>query len=298
MDNVARNPDNYFLGTRRCSKEADGFEHYEWISTTDASSIVNQLGAGLQSIFEMYAPEVNPITKQQPLGIFSTNRPEWILAEQAGFRYRKYIVGISDEIDFEQCMLQINEADIRVLVCSIDKIPPIFSRIEKMPNLKVIISMDNFDLCKHTSASMSFNLNDVNGLHAKAKSAGITLFDFKAVLEVGKSSSVPPMPPKPSDYSMLIFKTKTGNCPLGVLHTHESIVHCSRSIYLSMETSIDAVVHLSHLPLAKEFEHSIVYMFMFGTVHIGFGSGSDERLIDDMQFLHPTVLVALPNQLE
>ncbi|KAJ1644581.1 medium-chain fatty acid-CoA ligase faa2 [Coemansia asiatica] len=297
MDNVIKNPEDYFLGARQCSKDADVFGHYKWISTTEAATIVENLGAGLENVFKVYAPDINPVTNQQPLGIFSMSRPEWMLTELAGFRYSKYSVGIWDDVETEQYESQINEADIQVLVCSIDKISRLLSRIEMMPKLKVIISMDNFDLCKPTVTSRVFSLDDVSGLHTMAKSLDITLFDFKAVIEMGKLNPTPPVLPKPSDYSMLLFKQEYDKVSTGILHTHQSSLHCSRSMYLSLDLGAD-VVHLSHLPLAKSFEHSVIYMLMFSSVCIGFHSGSSKRILEDMQFLHPTILVSLPAHLE
>ncbi|KAJ1718337.1 medium-chain fatty acid-CoA ligase faa2, partial [Coemansia erecta] len=171
-------PKENFLGARTYYPETDAFGNYEWLTTASVDEMVDDFGSGLDQLFAAYAPDKDEATGQQPLGIFSINRPEWILAELAAFRSCRYSVGISDGAGVESSEFYIRCSELKVLVCSIDKIPRILERIEHTPNLKVIVSIDKLDCSKPTPSTQAFNAKTAEVLKTKAGSLGIVLTDI------------------------------------------------------------------------------------------------------------------------
>ncbi|KAJ1816368.1 medium-chain fatty acid-CoA ligase faa2, partial [Coemansia sp. RSA 2598] len=217
---VENNPKKEFLGTREYYPETNTFGKYTWITTTEAMEIVNDLGAGLDSVFSKYAPELNEATGQQPIGVFSINRPEWILTEFAGFRSRRYIVGISDAAGVEASEYTMDFSDINIVVCSLDKIPRMLNRIKNTPSVKVIISMDKLDCSRPSIATQAFNAEATQKLVAQAESLGVVLMDLDQVIQLGKANPTEPTLPTRDDLCNICFTSGTTGAQKAAMVAH------------------------------------------------------------------------------
>ncbi|KAJ2890136.1 medium-chain fatty acid-CoA ligase faa2, partial [Coemansia aciculifera] len=88
-------PDAPFIGTRKFDTMTRTFGEYEWVSTSEASKLIDDFGSGLDLVYAKYVPKGDATKEdQEPLGIYSINRAEWLLAEAAGFRSRRYSVAL------------------------------------------------------------------------------------------------------------------------------------------------------------------------------------------------------------
>ncbi|KAJ1846211.1 medium-chain fatty acid-CoA ligase faa2, partial [Coemansia sp. RSA 2703] len=292
---VKNYPKENFLGARIYYPESNTFGDYEWLTTTDADEIIDDLGSGLDHLFAAHAPDMNEETGQQPLGIFSNNRPEWILTELAAFRSCRYSVGVSDKAGFKTTEFYICCSELEVLVCSMDKIPNILEHIEHTPKLKVIISMDKLDCSKPTPFTRTFNAETTDMLKSKAASLNVVLTDIAQVIEMGRSNPTEPKPPKPSTYCTLSFSSGSTGTQKGILITHGAFTVTCRASYLNMQQR--SVRHMSFMTPSHIFDRFIIYTFMHDVIHIGFSSGVEELLLNDMQALQPTVLATTPQLL-
>ncbi|KAJ1719566.1 medium-chain fatty acid-CoA ligase faa2 [Coemansia erecta] len=289
---VKNHPKAHFLGSRVFCPETDSFGEFEWLTTTDVDEMVNDFGSGLDQLFATYAPDVVKTTGQQPLGIFSINRPEWMLAELAAFRSRRYSVGVLDVAGVEASEFYICTSELKVIVCSMDKIPRILERIAHTPELKVVISMDRLNCTKSTSATQAFSADTSKALVSKATSLGIVLTDIDQVIEMGRAKPTEPTPPKPTDYCTLLFSSGTTGAQKGILTTHDAFAYSCRSSHLSLMQR--NTTYLSYMSLAYIFDRFIIYMLMHDIVHIGFSSGDKALIMEDMQSLRPDVIAAIP----
>ncbi|KAJ1864181.1 medium-chain fatty acid-CoA ligase faa2 [Coemansia sp. RSA 2703] len=289
---VKTNPKKEFLGAREYYPETNSFGDYKWITTTEAAEIINEFGSGLDAVYAQYAPEVNPTTSQQPVGILAINRPEWLLTELAAFRSRRYSVGVSDLAGVESAEFNTNSADIHVVVCTMDKIPRMLDRADKTPGLKVIVCMDKLDCSKPSIATQAFNKSTVEILKKRAELLNIALLDMDEVISMGRLNQTEPAPPKPSDLCTICFTSGTSGAQKGALLTHDAFINATRGAHLSLEQS--NTTYLSYMSLMHIFDRYMVYTFMYGMVRIGFYSGDINKILDDMQVLHPTVFAAIP----
>ncbi|KAJ2364585.1 medium-chain fatty acid-CoA ligase faa2, partial [Coemansia sp. RSA 2607] len=234
---VKTNPKKEFLGAREYYPETNSFGDYKWITTTEAAEIINEFGSGLDAVYAQYAPEVNPTTSQQPVGILAINRPEWLLTELAAFRSRRYSVGVSDLAGVESAEFNTNSADIHVVVCTMDKIPRMLDRADKTPGLKVIVCMDKLDCSKPSIATQAFNKSTVEILKKRAELLNIALLDMDEVISMGRLNQTEPAPPKPSDLCTICFTSGTSGAQKGALLTHDAFINATRGAHLSLEQS-------------------------------------------------------------
>ncbi|KAJ1723381.1 medium-chain fatty acid-CoA ligase faa2 [Coemansia erecta] len=292
---VKNHPKEHFLGARTYFHRTNTFGDYEWLTTTDVDEMVDDYGSGLDQLFAAHAPDINDETGQQPLGIFSNNRPEWILTELAAFRSCRYSVGISDKAGIKTAEFYICCSELEVLICSMDKLPHILERIEHTPRLKVIISMDKLDCSKPTPFTREFNVETISELKSKATSLNIVLTDVAQVIEMGRAKPTEPTLPKPSTYCTLSFSSGSTGMQKGILITHGAFAATCRASYLGMQQR--NVCHLSFMTPSHIFDRFIIYAFMHDAIHVGFSSGVDELLLSDMQALRPTVLATTPQLL-
>ncbi|KAJ1859691.1 medium-chain fatty acid-CoA ligase faa2 [Coemansia sp. RSA 2703] len=289
---VEKHPKENFLGCRTYFPESNSFGNYEWLTVANVDKIIDNFGSGLDQLFVKHAANINQETGQQPLGIYSANRPEWILAELAAFRSRRYSVGVSDAGGIEACEFYICTSELKVIVSSMDKIPRIIERIAHTPKLKVIVSMDRLDCTKPSPATQAFTAETSNLLVSKAASVGLVLTDVDQVIEMGRAEPTEPTPPKPTDYCMLLFSSGTTGAQKGILATHGAFVYSCRSSYLSV--MLHDTTYMSYMSLAYIFDRFIIYMLMHDIVHIGFSSGDKALNVADMQTLHPDVIAGIP----
>ncbi|KAJ2724442.1 medium-chain fatty acid-CoA ligase faa2 [Coemansia sp. Benny D115] len=288
-------PKSEFLGTRPYFPETDTFGPYEWITTSEAADVVDEFGSGLDHLYAKYAPEVNDFTGQQPLGLYSVNRAEWLLAELSAIRSRRYTVGICDTVGVDCAEYIMNHSDLKVIVCSIDKIPRMLERMQHTPYIKVIVCMDKLDCSRPTPLTQAFSPETVDKLRAKAAALQVQLLDMDEVIKMGKANPTEAMPPKASDFYTTSYSSGTTGAQKGVLMTHNAVLNASRSCQLSMRRK--DVTYLSFIPLVHCFDRYVIYSFFFERLRIGFYSGDLLKLTDDLKTLRPTVVVAVPRLL-
>ncbi|KAJ1883363.1 medium-chain fatty acid-CoA ligase faa2 [Coemansia sp. RSA 1722] len=293
---VKAHPKAEFLGSRPYYPESNTFGSYRWITTTQAQETVDAFGSGLDALYEKYAPELNEATGMQPLGIFSINRPEWILTELAAFRTGRYSVGVIDASGVGRAEFDMNHSEMQVVVCSMDKITRMLERIKYTPRIKVIISMDKLDCSKPHVATQPFSKQTVEKLRLRALEAGVHLTDMDQVIADGKERPTVARPSKPADLCTLCYSSGTAGAQKGVMATHASFVYACRSAALGMQFPTTQT-YFSYIPLYHVFDRYAVYAVMHTGIRIGFFHGDMQGLIEDMQQLRPTMLTTIPHVL-
>ncbi|KAJ1861012.1 medium-chain fatty acid-CoA ligase faa2 [Coemansia sp. RSA 2703] len=307
QSHVQRHPQAEFLGTRTFYPENGRFGAYTWMTTSETQALVDDFGSGLDHVYEKHVPRIQgdaapedgvpeAFGRQQGLGIFATNRAEWLVSELAAFRTGRYSVGVIDVAGVGRAEFDMNHSGVAVVVCSMDKIPRMLDRAQNTPGLKVIVSMDKLDCSKPSIATQAFSSSTTDVLRARAESLGIALLDMDEVVALGRLNPTEPAPPKPTDLCTLCYSSGTAGAQKGVLATHASFTYAARSAILAMRFDT-RTTYLSYIPLYHVFDRYAVYAIMHSHIRIGFHSGDAARLLDDMQALQPTVLTTIPHVL-
>ncbi|KAJ1814267.1 medium-chain fatty acid-CoA ligase faa2 [Coemansia sp. RSA 2598] len=288
-------PSAPFLGARPYNASKQVFGDFHWKTTSEMGEIVELLGQGLDAVFEKHVGRgTGDGSVQMPLGIYSRNRPEWVVTEFSGFRSRRYSVALHDTLSSDCIEHIINHAQIAVVVCSIEKISTLLAVRSAMPSLRVVISMDPLNGRAYSSAvAAGYSMSNVRTLLKHAEAQGVVLLDINTVMDLGRSNPTAPRPPAAGDVCTVAYTSGTTGQAKGVVSTHGSYVFSAKSQARAMPLA--HATYLSFFTLGSSFERSIVYTGMLGGMRIGFFSGDMARISEDAQALRPTVMAGVPH---
>ncbi|KAJ2021301.1 medium-chain fatty acid-CoA ligase faa2, partial [Coemansia sp. S85] len=284
-----------FLGARQYSTLRHELGEYRWRTTREIAELIDWFGSGLDQLYDKHvgrAPGFSPL-HQTPLGIYSKNRIEWVVAEFAGFRARRFSVALYDTLSSDCVEHIVNHAQIPVVVCSVDKVATLLALKCTMPSLRVIISMDSLQGKARGSVHSTMSSTAIRALYKHAEGLGVVLLDMAAVVEMGRANISVPKPPNASDICTICYTSGTTGPQKGVVSTHGNYVSAAKSLYHSMP--LYHSTYLSFFTLASCFERSILYTGMLGGMRVGFFSGDVTQVAEDAQALKPTVMAGVPH---
>ncbi|KAI9599165.1 hypothetical protein BDF19DRAFT_470552 [Syncephalis fuscata] len=221
------------------------------------------------------------VTQQECIGLFSINRPEWIIGEHACFMYNCITVPLYDTLGNDAIQHIINQTEIRFLFATVDKAEKLFSMRDVLPSLSKIIIID--DLVDDAT------MDRLRQLAGEA----IQVLTIRQAEEFGREGGLETANPAGLDDVFTICYTS------GVVLTHrnmlsdmEAALELSRNKKLTQFTSND--VYISYLPLAHVFERILHLIITNNGGSIGFYQGDTLKLLDDVNELKPTLFVSVP----
>jgi long-chain acyl-CoA synthetase len=126
--------------------------------------------------------------------------------------------------------------------------------------------------------------------------AGLEIFTYKNLLEIGQKSSMVLHPiVTPDSLAMICYTSGTTSKPKGVMLTHMNYTAMAEGISnLTFFRPLPDEIILCWLPLAHVFEQFVATISMATGVRLGFYSGDVAKLVDDLQFLRPQYFGSVP----
>uniref|UniRef100_A0A4W5JJ62 Arachidonate--CoA ligase n=1 Tax=Hucho hucho TaxID=62062 RepID=A0A4W5JJ62_9TELE len=253
------------LGARQPSQS------YEWLSYSEVAEKAENLGSALLH-------RGHTKTKDQFIGIFSQNRPEWTIAELACYTFSLVAVPLYDTLGTEAITYVIDKATISSILCDVpEKARLVLECVSgREHSVRTIILMEPFD----------------DELVAKGKDCGIDILSLSQVEVRGETLT--------HNWASLIFVLSSSGDPKGAMLTHRNVAsNCSAFIkviedHLKLDHH-DA--HISYLPLAHMFERVVQGVILVHGGRIGFFQGDIRLLMDDLTTLRPTVFPVVPRLL-
>ncbi|RUS34404.1 hypothetical protein BC938DRAFT_480622 [Jimgerdemannia flammicorona] len=285
--------DRPFLGTRVIDPKTGKRGVYVWQTYRQVANRVTNLGSGLVHLAETVARL--PKLEKFPVGIWSTNRPEWCIADTACSSYNLFTISLYDTLGPDTVEYVINHAEIPILITSADHIISLIQLSPKIPGLQIVISMDSLedDATKWAAPNIP---TKASALKAWAAEKGIYLIDITAVEELGKKNKRKHNPPKPDDLACIMYTSGTTGVPKGAMLTHENFTASASGTTFTMPFRQEDVV-ISYLPLAHIFGRMCDLSAIKIGAAIGYFSGDINLLVEDMQTLRPTVMISVPRLL-
>ncbi|NWU64289.1 ACSL1 ligase, partial [Pterocles burchelli] len=221
-------------------------EPYEWISYKEVSDRAECVGSAL--LHRGFKP-----SHVQYIGIFSQNRPEWVIIEQGCYAFSMVVVPLYDTLGNEAITYIVNKADLSLVFCDKpDKAKLLLTSVEKgeAPILNTIVIMESFGM----------------DLVERGKKCGVEVFSMREIEELGRMHRQKPMPPKPEDLAVICFTSGTTGNPKGAMITHQNIVSNASAFVKTTEKAFipcsDDVL-ISFLPLAHMFERIVEVSILF-----------------------------------
>ena len=279
-----------FLGTRKVLETSPEVKlgKYEWITYEKALDTIIALSKGYMELdlCPMTPGDPNfPNTKQMRfLGIYSKNRAEWMLCDQAamamGITTVPYYDTLGDEA-FYHVTQQTRLTTIALPGYAMSKVIELKSRgfgdrLSSIKNLIVFGVVEASNICK-------------------AKEAGFEIYELWEVIEKGKQSEMELNPARAETVATLSYTSGTTGMAKGVIMTHGNIVGCLAGV-LSMDwfnpDASDTVI--SYLPLAHMWERLMSQMSIGRGIGIGFYNGNVYTLKEDLVQLKPSLMASVP----
>ncbi|XP_041485276.1 long-chain-fatty-acid--CoA ligase 1-like [Lytechinus variegatus] len=254
----------------------DGDSPYKWMSYSQVRRKAHYFGSAL-------VEKGFTATNDSMIGIFSQNRPEWVISDLGCMAFSMVTVPLYSTLGPKGYEYIINLTDIKLIVVDdMEKASSLLSQIDKLPTLKHIVIMDS---------PISDEVND------QARKANIAVVTFDEMLTLGENNPHDPQPCKPDDLALIRFTSGTTGVPKGAMTTHKGIVANVSAIYSSIirfHSCAPGSVSISYLPLAHAYEHTLDGMLFLHGCSIGFFRGDVKTLVNDMQVLKPDIFPSVP----
>lgn len=264
-------PDRPCLGAR--TKRPDGsFGDYQFVSYKDVVFALTDIGSAIVGL------GMRPGTA---IGVYSVNRPEWVVVEQACNAYGYPTVALYDSLGPNAVHYIAQHAELPIIFCAgenLDKMLSACAAEGGLPNLRYIVALDDPKPEQRETAAR---------LDKK-------LLTFGELRQSGHEHRVPHNPPKPNDLAILMYTSGTTGDPKGVMLTHANMISTVEAVVLHGIDLRPTDVHFSYLPLAHSFERTVVTAMLRYGAAIGFFSSSILRMRDDIAALRPTIFCGVP----
>jgi long-chain acyl-CoA synthetase len=214
------------------------------------------------------------------LGIFGKNKEEWAVIDLACMRNSVTIVPFFDSLGPEALSFVINQTELTTMVVEKNN----FELLVKLKTTKCP-SLQNIVLFEDATPEQK----------AKAQENGLTLYDYKSVIEAGRQHpEVTLNDPEPETIYMFCYTSGTTGDPKGAMMSHAGFVATQHLHEYAKLPFDDTDVSISYLPLAHIFEQcNFVFSLATGYAH-GFYSGDPLKLLDDIATLKPTFFCSVP----
>mmetsp|Transcript_11365 Transcript_11365/g.28825 ORF Transcript_11365/g.28825 Transcript_11365/m.28825 type:complete len:526 (+) Transcript_11365:576-2153(+) len=186
-------------------------------------------------------------------------------------------VPLYDTLGPEAVEFICDHAEISVVFCSGAVLKNLLASIQNNKEVKLVVV---FGL-----GSAGEEKHFPSGGHFK-------VIKFQDLLRLGKTNPKPHVPPRPSQLCKICYTSGTTGVPKGVMLTHSNIVSNVAGMVTAPVYCGD--IHISYLPLAHIYEHTIFCQLTQNGVSIGFYSGDVLKLLDDIAELKPTIFISVP----
>jgi len=266
-----------FLGFRRIVDNVAG--PYEWITYEETVERIKAIGSG----FRLEKIGMKP---NDPLGIYSINRPEWVIADYGATCNSMITVPLYDTLGLQALQYIINQVEMKVCCASNDKAKKLLENISSYPTLKKLIVFDPIG----------------DDLQKMADNASIEIYYFNDIEKEGKENLQPFILPKNDTVGCICYTSGTTGNPKGAILTNDNLISFTRSIRNLRDNDLFRYVsyldsYLSYLPLAHVFERVVQYTITYYGGQIGFYQGDTGKLLDDAITLKPTLFASVPRLL-
>lgn len=262
------NPTGPCMGTRRVVEKGEkDREPFDWLSYRDAAERARRIGEGLQSL---------GLAKGSSVGIYSANRPDWMLSSLGMWSRCCVCVPLYDTLGEDAVAFQLNDADIQVVFVEASKVQLLEKVLTKTDKLQTVVQFES-------------SVDEATKERFLAR--GKALISLDNLLE--RASSLAKAQVDPNDLAFIMYTSGTTGNPKGVMLTHRNVMASVAGGLSACPVNSDDR-YLSYLPLAHIFE-TVMQGAMYGAGGaVGFYQGETKKILEDVQALRPTIFAGVP----
>ena len=240
---------------------------YTWLTYSQIGEARTALGSGMLHL---------GVQPGSHIGIYSVNCVEWSITDHACHAYSMVPVPLYDTLGPDSVQYICSHAEVRAVFCSHKVLDNLMASIQDSDGIQLVVVF---------GAGQAFDLPDSSGKHFK-------IIKFQDLLRVGQENPKSHIPPRPGQLCKICYTSGTTGVPKGVMITHSNMLaNIAGAEVVPVKTGD---VHISYLPLAHIYEHTLFNFHSHHGVSIGFFSGDVLNLLDDITELKPTVFVSVP----
>ncbi|KAJ3273995.1 hypothetical protein HDV01_003665 [Terramyces sp. JEL0728] len=278
---VQLSADKNYLGAR-IKLDNGNFGPYEWQSYNQIYTRVKNLGYTIIVNYSSALVE-RGFKKDTKIGIFSINRIEWVLFEQACCMYSYVNVPLYDTLGDEAVNHIIGICEIPIIAATSDKAEFLLQMIDKLPTLKTIIIMDNV----------------VTDKIKNFKKSSIEIVKLSDLEVEGAKNVKDRVITNSETVATICFTSGTTGLPKGAVITHGNLLSfVTGALHMAKNQELynfcESDVHISYLPLAHIFERVVQTYIIYVGASVGFYQGDTLKLLEDVAELKPTIFVSVP----
>jgi long-chain acyl-CoA synthetase len=273
-----------FLGHRPIvSKSPTTYaHHYVWQTYAEVDERRRHVGSALHTLFEDGTVGGG---EYPTVGLWSPNRPEWVIVELALNAYGKVGVSLYDTLGDEAVEYIIDHAHLTVIFTTSGHLATLLRAAPRHPHLRLVVVIDELEPETKRFAT------------AWSQTLGVKLQELHEFEKFGEKHRRDIIKSSPSDLATLCYTSGTTSIPKGVLLTHGNLAISAQSNLYGYSIDTERVTLLSYLPLAHIYEriNQLAVIALGGS--IGFFTGDPLRLLEDAQVLKPNYFPAVPRVL-
>lgn len=247
---------------------------YHGTTFAQLSRLIDEVAAGLA------AREVKPGDR---VGIYSYNRPEWVVADLAIIKLGAVVVPIYHTLPPDAVGYIIRDAGVSHLVVeNAELLDSVLGVMNDAPELKdVIVLFDRGTESRSGKTLFSFESLRASGAQALAATPALD--------EAHES--------QPDDMVTIVYTSGTTGEPKGTMLSHGNILsNVTAAARIFNITEKDTM--LSFLPLCHMFERTCGYYSMLLSGATIAYAESIQTITADLQAVRPTILIVVPRVLE
>jgi len=216
---------------------------------------------------------------QQPLAIFSANRPEILITDFAAYANRGIPVSLYSTSSLEQVVYILNDTRAEILFTGdIKQLEIGLEAMKHAPNLKFIICFDNPGNCHQTNV---MTWEQIIKLGQNASS------ECRSTVDRRRKTA------RPDDTATLIYTSGTTGEPKGATLLHSNI-DAAMSIHRERLTTLsDADTSVTFLPLSHIFEKAWTYFCLYMSMKVWINQ-DPHAIQDTLKEVRPTCMCSVP----
>ncbi|KAK8866684.1 hypothetical protein M9Y10_009651 [Tritrichomonas musculus] len=244
------------------------YGEYQYISYSEFYKNCAAFGRGLLEL---------GLNRGDKVGIYSSNSRWWQTVAFGAYSVGLVIVPVYDSLGKDAAKYIVNHADCKVVVSSVFKYPLAVQLPKECQGLTQIIVMGD--------------------QVPQEPECPVPVTTCADILDKGFKSTAPNNFSGPDDIGVIMYTSGSTGTPKGCVLTQSAIVAGATGLGVVNMSDTPSDTFLSFLPLAHIYAMSVELMMYASGARVAFARGPVKYLIDDIQAMQPTIIVAVPRVL-